>query len=429
MMGKETKIRESARRLWEYSGKVEGFDREFWIAAERWVNLEDVYVRDQKNNAIPCWNNITSPIRVLIVEDNPGDAQLTAVALAESKQPKFHITFASTMQMACELLYSDSIIDIVLLDLSLPDIRGEDTVLRMCNVAPGLPIIIMTGLDNIPFAQRMVALGAQDYLVKGDFTYQLLWRAISYAITRMHQTLERETLVRELRDSVNMKNKLLGLLAHDLRNPIGAINGHAEIMEMTGETDLSKQMVKSLRAIQESATYMNGLIEDVLSIALANASEIIVNRKRNDMEAIVRKVADMEAVHSKKKQVRLHIDAKQIWADVDALKIEQVLDNLINNAIKFSKPNDVVTISVINTGDGVRLAVSDHGSGISSETMKNLFKPFIKGKPGTAGEPSNGLGLYICSQIVEAHGGKIHIDTKDGVGTTFAVNLPSTVLH
>ena len=367
--------------------------------------------------------NTNAPLRVLVVEDNPGDAQLVSVALAGSVRPKFQVSVAATMTEARECLASPSP-DVILLDLSLPDSLGEQTVTSMREAAASIPIVIMTGTDETGFAERMVSLGAQDYLVKGDFTGPMLWRAISYSVARMTLMVEREALVRELQTSVEVKNRMLGILAHDLRNPIGAVSGYAEFLEMTEGKSLSARMMAALTAIRESAAFMNDMIEEVLAFALADAGDVKVIRRWLNLAAVAGKAVTIVTVVAEKKQVRLVLDAQSVWVEGDAMKIEQVLNNLIGNAIKFSKAGDVVTVTVADGADGKSLSVSDQGDGIPPDIMINLFKPFAKGKTGTAGERSNGLGLYICLRIVEAHGWRIEVDSREGRGTTFTVILP-----
>ena len=369
--------------------------------------------------------SIPGVVRVLVVEDNAGDAELIILALAESTRPQFHVTHATTLAEAREHLRRDPAIDVILLDLSLPDAAGEATVTRMRDAAPNLPIVIMTGFDDPEFAERMVALGAQDYMVKGDSSSPMVARAIRYALTRMQQTLERESLVKDLQSSVEMKNKMFGILAHDLRNPIGAVCGYVEFIEMTDGEKLTERTASSLRTIHDAASYMNNLIEDVLAMAVAEAGEVTMVRQRLDLGTVAKKALAVAAIAADKKQVRLALEAQAAWVEGDAAKIEQVLNNLIGNAIKFSEPGGVVTISAAKGADGACLKVTDHGAGIPAGVMQNLFKPFVKGKTGTAGERSNGLGLYICARIVEAHGGRILVDSQPGQGSVFTVMLPS----
>lgn len=370
-------------------------------------------------------NAVSSDVTVLVVEDNPGDARLISIALAESERPRFTVFHAQCLSEALGHIHGGLSIDVVLLDLSLPDAVGEVTVARVREAAPNLPIIITTGLDDALFAERMVALGAQDYLVKGSgISASMLSRTIRYAITRMHQAMERDALVEELRASVEMKNKMFGILAHDLRNPIGVINGYAEFIEMIEAGHLSERMQSSLKAIKDSAGYMTNLVEDVLAMAVADAGEIKVIRRWLDLDGVVRRAVTLCDIAAEKKNVRLSVEAQPVWIMGDPVKIEQMLNNLISNAIKFSRDGDMVTVAADACDSGVTLSVIDQGDGIPPGIKANLFTPFVKGKPGTAGESSNGLGLYICSRIVEAHGGRIEVVSEIGRGTTFTVTLP-----
>jgi len=371
---------------------------------------------------------LAATVNVLVVEDNPGDAELLAIALAESTRPRFLVAHTATLAKAVEHIGSNAVTDVILLDLSLPDAGGEATVTRMRAAAPDLPIVIMTGFDDAEFAERMVALGAQDYLVKGDSSGPMVWRAIRYAITRMEQAIEREALVAELRSSVEMKNRMFGILAHDLRNPIGAVSGYAEFLEMTVDDRESERFKRSLTTIRESAAYMNDLIEGVLALAVADAGEVILVRHPLDLSAAVRRAAAINVAAAEKKAVRLRLDDPAVWIVGDATKIGQVLNNLIGNAIKFSKEGDVVTVTVAGDERFARLVVADQGVGIPDGVKANLFRPFVKGETGTAGEPSNGLGLYICSRIVDAHGGGIEANSEAGRGTTVTVIFPNVLV-
>ena len=295
----------------------------------------------------------------------------------------------------------------------------------MRDAAPAIPIVIMTGLDDVSFAEKMVALGAQDYLVKGEFSGPMLWRAVNYSIARMKLMVERDALVKALRSSLEIKNSMFGILAHDLRTPIGAISGHAEFTEMMESDILSERTRGSLTAIRESAAFMDDLIKDVLEMAVAEAGEVDLIRQEIDLSEVVHKAVSIGSVAAGKKHVRLDVDACKVRIKGDALKIEQVLNNLISNAIKFSNEGDVVSVSVMVMDGIALLSVSDQGAGIPPSIMDNLFRPFVKGNKGTAGERSNGLGLYICLRIVEAHGGRILVDSKEGQGTAVTVILPN----
>ena len=362
-------------------------------------------------------------LQVLLVEDDPGDADLIKIALADGTGPGFHVTHRTSLEQGLEHIQNGHAVDVILLDLSLPDSTGEKTVAGMREAASNLPIVILTGFDDSDFAGRMLDLGAQDYLVKGDVRGATVSRSIRYAITRMRQSIERDAMVKELRQSIEMKNRMMGILAHDLRGSFGVISGYVELLEFTGE-ELSERVKSSLAVITNTVTSMDALVDEVLAVAVAEVGEVKLTCQSVDLAEVVRKAIESAVVLANKKNVRLIAETKPTWAELDALKIEQVLNNLIGNAVKFSNSGGEIRLSVGSSDGRCVVRVADQGVGIPPRIRANLFQPFCKGQEGTAGERTNGLGLYICSLIVAAHRGRIELETEPGRGTTFSVTLP-----
>lgn len=147
---------------------------------------------------LPGEHAISKNLLVLLVEDDPGDAGLVSYALREERSPTFTVVHCPTLGSAIEKLKGDRVFDVVLLDLSLPDSFGLETVTRMLEVAPRLPIVIMTGHDDPLFAATALETGAQDYLVKSDAPSRTVSRAIRYAITRKNAELERQDLAERI---------------------------------------------------------------------------------------------------------------------------------------------------------------------------------------------------------------------------------------
>lgn len=366
--------------------------------------------------------NEFKPLRVLLVEDDPGDAELIMIALNECGRPSFDVVHCKTLASGLEELRNNPDFDVVLLDLSLPDASGDKTVTQAREAAPDLPIVILTGFDSWGFSQQMLALGAQDYMTKGNVDGAAVSRAIRYAITRMRLTIEREAMVKELRASVEMKNRMLGILAHDLRSPISVILGRIEYLEIV-EEKLSDKVSSCHTAITESATFMNELIGEVLAVAIAEAGEIKLNRQRVDLLSLASRAIEALAPVADKKGVGLIVDGGPTWVELDVLKIEQVLNNLIGNAIKFSNRGGVVRVSVGSSDGTCFMRIEDQGVGIPSAIRAQMFEPFCKGQKGTSGERTNGLGLHICSRIAAAHQGRIEVESEPGKGATFLVSL------
>ena len=362
--------------------------------------------------------------QVLLIEDDPGDADLILIALRGCSHPRFQVVHRLTLAEGLGELQQNSRIEVVLLDLSLPDAHGADTVKRVRESVPDLPIVILTGLEDEAFSQRMLDLGAQDYLVKGEVGGAAVARAIRYAIARMHLGIERESLVKELRASVEMKNKMFGVLAHDLRNPIGVISGWVELTELTEAEQISEKVQVALRAIADSANFMNALIADVLAVAVAEAAEVTLQKQKFDLAGLIGKAAEEALFAAGQKNLRLVTELLPAPITADKVKIHQVLNNLIANAIKFSYPGAEIILTVRSLEEECVFSITDHGAGIPPAIRGKLFQPFCKGQKGTSGERTNGLGLYICSRIIAAHQGRIDVESEEGKGTVFSVSLP-----
>jgi DNA-binding NtrC family response regulator len=151
-------------------------------------------------------------LHVLLIEDNPGDARLVQEMLAEIKGSRFSLQWADRLEQGVERLDKCPPIDVILLDLSLPDSNGSETFARMLAAAPHIPIVVMSGLDDETVAVQTVREGAQDYLLKGQADGHLLARAIRYAIERKEAQTEREELICKLQDALSNIKALQGLL-------------------------------------------------------------------------------------------------------------------------------------------------------------------------------------------------------------------------
>lgn len=172
---------------------------------------------------------------------------------------------------------------------------------------------------------------------------------------------------------------------------------------------------------------MLNLVNDFLDYAKIEAGRLELNLERVDLKKLIQRVVEQSRVLADKKQIRiiatLTDDLPEMF--LDGSKIEQVLNNLIGNALKFSPVENTIEIGAKAQKNEVILSVKDNGPGIAAEESETLFSPFIKGKTrATGGEKSSGLGLAIVKKIVEGHGGRITLETESGKGTCFFVALP-----
>lgn len=225
------------------------------------------------------------------------------------------------------------------------------------------------------------------------------------------------------------QNQMMGMVAHDLRNPLSVIYNFSTFLmeDQPAEHELNEQQREFLEEIRASSQLMLSIVEDMLDISAIESGNIRLNKSETDFCKLVRQVMRFYASKAEGKGIRLECKAPErpVVKQVDPNKMRQVLVNLISNAVKFSSSGSTVRISVRQEGKGVTISVEDEGQGIPKEELKNLFVPFAKiSVTGTAGEKSTGLGLAITQKLVEAHGGSIDVKSKVGKGTTFTIDLP-----
>jgi PAS domain S-box-containing protein len=224
------------------------------------------------------------------------------------------------------------------------------------------------------------------------------------------------------------KNELLGMAAHDLRNPLSGIVGYCQILldELTGPVD--KQQRPLIERILKSSQFMSKMVNDLPDLAKIESGKLDLEIKKLNLAQLVEDVLELQYPRAAGKEIELAFTSSGqmgITVELDENKISQVIDNLISNAIKFSKPKSRVEIHLQQNSKTVLLSVKDNGEGIAKKEMHHLFKPFSKtSTQSTAGEKSTGLGLAICKRITDGHGGRIWAESKLRKGTTFFVELP-----
>ncbi len=368
-------------------------------------------------------------LRILLVEDNPGDARLLQETIAEADGGRFEITHLVRCEEATQRLKAESF-DVVLLDLSLPDSKGLETVERVNTAAPQVPIVIMTGLDDEEMAVAAAKMGAQDYLVKGHIDSRGLVRSLRYALERKCQELELAEKNAQLAKLSELKNQFLGMAAHDLRNPLTVIITCAGfLLEEAGASLPEEKKRGFIERIKANAEFMVNLINDLLDFTRIEAGQIELNLEPVELTELVAKNIEENRLLGAQKGIELELVVEGDGARVNAdpARITQVLNNFLSNAFKFSAPDTKVSVLVGRENGGVRVAVKDQGQGIPADEMSKLFKPFQKTSVrSTAGERSTGLGLAICRQIIEAHKGLIGAESEPGKGSTFFFWLPVT---
>lgn len=246
-------------------------------------------------------------------------------------------------------------------------------------------------------------------------------------IVRQKSELEQQNA--KLRSLQDLKNTFVAVAAHDLRNPIANIMIGVELLSTSDESIFSAQDYNVIEQIQAQAKYMRALLDDLLSVTEIESGRFHIQHDEIDVNSFLEDAVRRHRVLSNTKQITVSlapVPPGVVYAD--SLRLRQVIDNLISNALKYSPSGSLVTLRGDFDSEGWRIEVRDNGPGIADEEQAALFQEFsrLSTRP-TDGESSTGLGLAITRRIIEAHDGNIGVESKVGEGSMFWFTLPHKV--
>ncbi|MBV9543063.1 MAG: hybrid sensor histidine kinase/response regulator, partial [Chloroflexi bacterium] len=324
-----------------------------------------------------------SPVRALLIEDNPGDVRLIREMLRDGA-----VELVTATRLADGLReVTDHPPDLVLLDLSLPDSHGFETFDRVHATVPEIAVVVLSGLNDEELAVRAVHEGAQDYLVKGQVDGAALFRSMRYAI-------ERQRLESARRDLERQRDEFFSSVSHDLRTPVAAIKAAIGVVLANEPPNLSPALRRLLGNIDQSADDLTVLIDDLLEVARLQAGRVELWRSEVDMREVLQRVArSLEPlVHAREQHLRLELPEVLVMASVDAECIGRVLRNLIGNAQKYGREGGDIVVRLDAIDDEVCMSVADDGPGIPPDQQERIFERFHR--LGTGGTTlGSGLGL------------------------------------
>ncbi len=369
-------------------------------------------------------------INLLLVEDNLPDARLVEIYLSQSEFVNCNISRAVSLQESIEIFNEKKDFDVVLLDLSLPDSVGFETLERFLGSCTDANVIVLTGFSDKRIGLNAVKVGAQDYLVKGEFQAEELAKLLRYSIERKNvlNKLAESQSARELaEESARMKEKFIAGISHEMRTPMNAIYGMSNLLEETPLDDEQKDMVE---AIKLSSRILLGIINDILEISTLQNGRVDFQSHPFDLYEVLDQIIKMLEYNKKGKPIQL---LAKINATVprkivgDSLRLNQILFNLVGNAIKFTD-NGLVSLEVdaeridINSYK-ITFQVIDTGIGIAEEKLIKVFENFTRIHTKDRVYEGTGLGLSIVKNLVEQQGGSIKVESKVGQGSIFSVAI------
>jgi len=374
-------------------------------------------------------NQPLDDVRVLLVEDDEDDYLITSDILQLCPRVRFHLEWQQTATAGMSAILAQRH-DVYLIDFRLGHRDGLDLIGEARRAGCEGPFILLTGLDDWDIDVRAMEAGAADYLVKGKLDSKLIERSIRYAIgqqrakaelmryateiDRKNQDLRQA--IRASREATEFKNQFLANVSDEIRSPMSAVLGMNHLLL---ETKLDAEQREYAEATHQSAQALLRIIDDILDIARMEAHNLELNSSVFMPAGLIDEVLHLSSAWLRQKSLKQDLDIAQelrgtFWGD--AVRIRQVLLNLVNNAIKFTERGAISLSATVDLEDEsvtwVRFEVRDTGVGIPDVARGRIFQPFyqadgsFKRKFGGAG-----LGLAISKQLVELLGGRIGFET------------------
>jgi signal transduction histidine kinase len=366
------------------------------------------------------------PLQVLLVEDNAGDARLIREMFRTESAGSFELTHLLRLSEAVIHL-AEGGVDIVLLDMGLPDGHGLDTVRRAHAAAPGVPLIVLTGMDDEVLAAQAMKEGAQDYLIKGQIENRALPRVLRYAIERHRMQAETDLLRKR---QLQLKDEFLSHVSHELRSPLTAIYQFVSILLDGLAGELNPEQREYLQITLKNSRQLKSMIDDLLEVTRVQAGKPIIESQVTSIPDLIADTITTLQETAAAKGITLSTDiAPQVpSAYADPTRVRQILIILVDNALKFTPANGVVKVQGRVFEKDPRfllLEVSDSGCGIHPDSTEQIFERLYQAPDtGLAGRKGLGLGLHICKELVTRQGGQIWARSELGKGAILSFTLP-----
>mgnify|MGYP003631876868 CR=1 FL=1 len=359
--------------------------------------------------------DVNRTMKVLIVDDAPSSRAYLSEVL---QKQCFQVDSVASAREALAMIESGYQARIVLIDLIMEDIDGIEllTSLRTNYDSTQMAIIGISGLASSDLIAKFMKYGGNDFLFKPFEHEQVVCRVNSNAHTQ------------EQFDHLNrlnvQKNELLGMAAHDIRGPLGVVMSCGSMLKKEVN---SEQGILLLDLLVEAADDMEELLNSILDIsAVEHATIKMTATKINLTSLLVQLVEKMQLIADNKQQhLILSSSLDEVWINADEARIQEVLRNIISNAINYSPFGKTIEINSSFNQTKVRIQVIDEAGGVLENERHLLFKPFSKlSSKTTGGERSTGLGLAICKRIIDQHQGTISYEPNKNIGSIFKVVLP-----
>lgn len=356
--------------------------------------------------------------QVLFIESNPENIQLFSGLFAVALPKNFHLNHIETLAAAKQIL-SQKTFHVILLNLSLPDSQGMDTLKSLLSSVGSLPpVIVLVKTEEELLAIQAIQEGAEDYLVREQANAQVLKLSVRHAIHRHRMTAELTAL--------RWREHFLAFASHELRSPLTAIQAFSSLLLHTKPEKTKEVLPEYVSNISSQVKRMSRMLDNFLDIAkIESGHPITLMPEIFDVRELVEGIVKTQKILNPYRRFNIIYNPKVKILHADRDKILQVLVNLLSNADKYSSKDSPIDIRVFPEGPNLRFEITNQGVGIAPKMMGKIFAPYYRMEaPEARKTKGTGIGLFLCKYLVEAHGGKIGVKSKPNEKTTFFFTLP-----
>ena len=364
-----------------------------------------------------------SDYKILIVDDVMSNVLLLKILLTNEK---FQVCTANCGNACIEQARKEHP-DLILLDVMMPDINGFDTavIMKKDDELKDIPIIFLTALNTPQDLVKGFQVGASDFLTKPFNKEELIMRVMQQiSLVAAKRIIQKQN--KELKATLNNRDKMYSVIAHDLRSPMASIRMVLNlVVQSTSADTVGPELYTLLDQANRESEEVHDLLDNLLKWTKSQTGRLNVVLQDLDLNDIIPGVVEIFEMIAQTKHITLDLQKTEaplkVHADNDMLKT--VLRNFMSNAIKFSPENSTIQILMANEGEFARVSVKDEGVGIAADRLDTIFH---KGETtyGTGGEEGSGLGLQLCQDFARKNGGDCYVESVEGQGSTFSFTVP-----
>ncbi len=369
-----------------------------------------------------------SKCTILVVDDTEANIDILVEALGD----QYDLLVALDAKTALEIVDEEPP-DLILLDIMMPEMDGYEAcaILKNNPETMDIPIVFLTAMTGIENKTKGFELGAVDYITK-PFEIREVEARVKTHLTlkktqedKAKQFEELQQTYDDLSQAEDSRDALMHMIVHDMRTPLTGIKGSLDVFDLMNKEKLTEKEMKLIHTAQNSSKKLIEMVSSLLDLNKLEAGEMPIDKEEIDLKTVVNDAIDFIGEPINRVNFIYDPQSDPVMGFFDSNLVTRIMVNLLGNSIKFTPPGGNLELSFGNTADYLQVNLADTGQGIPEEFREKIFEKF--GQANLKKEQksySTGIGLAFCKLAVEAHGGKIWVESEVGKGSTFIFTLP-----